>query len=337
MTSSLPDTVFITGATGFIGSHIARRYLAAGRAVEALYRPASGYGLLTDVADRITWHEGDITDIPSLQAAIRPGMAVIHAAAIVSFVPKDRPRMEKINVEGTANVVNVCLQAGIRKLGYISSVAALGRPSPKGIIPGQSIVINENQKWEESPHNSFYAQTKYRAELEVWRGVAEGLNVVMVNPSVVLGEGDWTRSSVQLFKYVYDEKPFYTDGTINFVDVKDVADAVYELMQTEIVNGRFILNAGTLPYKELLEQMATAMGKRPPRVRVSPAVANILWRLEAVRSWFTGKPPLITKETARSASQSYRFDNRKLMQMLDFHYRPLDETLRRVATALKGS
>ncbi|GAA4398812.1 NAD-dependent epimerase/dehydratase family protein [Nibrella viscosa] len=337
MTSSLPKPVLITGATGFIGSHIARRYLAAGQAVEALYRPGSGHGLLTDVADRITWHEGDITDVPSLQAAIGPDMDVIHAAAIVSFVPKDRPGMEKINVEGTANVVNVCLQAGIHKLGYISSVAALGRPNTKGIIPGQSIVINEKQKWEDSPNNSFYAQTKYRAELEVWRGVAEGLNTVMVNPSVVLGEGDWTRSSVQLFKYVYDEKPFYTDGTVNFVDVKDVAEAVYKLMQTEIVNERFILNADTLPYKELLERMARAMGKRPPGVRVSPAVANILWRIEAVRSWLTGKAPLITKETARSASQSYRFDNRKLMQMLDFHYRPLDETLRRVATALKGS
>lgn len=337
MTSLLPNTVFVTGATGFIGSHIVRRYLAAGYPVEALYRTGSEYGLLGDIADRITWHEGDITDISSLQTAIKPGMDVIHAAAIVSFVPKDRPRMEKINVEGTANIVNICLQAGIRKFGYISSVAALGRPNQKGIIPGQPIVIDEGQKWEDSPNNSYYAQTKYRAELEVWRGVAEGLNTVMVNPSVVLGEGDWTRSSVQLFKYVYDENPFYTDGNVNYVDVKDVADAIYELMQTEIVNERFILNAGTIPYKELLERMASSMGKRPPAVRVSPAVANVLWRIEAVRSWLTGKAPLITRETARSASQVYRFDNRKLLQRLDFHYRPLDETLRRVATALKRS
>lgn len=299
--------------------------------------------MLADVADRVTWHVGDILDIPSLEAAITPGRSrsgvpdvsvdVIHAAAIVSFVPKDRDQMEKVNVEGTANVVNVCLKAGVRKLGYVSSVASLGKPVAKGEEVGEPALITEEQKWEESPLNSNYAKTKYRAELEVWRGVAEGLNAVMVNPTVVLGAGDWTRSSLQLIKYVYDERPFYTDGLVSYVDVLDVAESLYRLMQSEVTGQRYILNGGTIPYRALLEQVAAALGKRPPTVRVSPLLTRVLWPIEAVRSWLTGKAPLITRETARSASAQYRFDGRKVGQVTGYQYRPLDETLRRVANA----
>ena len=288
--------------------------------------------MLADVADRVTWHVGDILDIPSLEAAIAPNTDVIHAAAIVSFVPKDRDQMEKVNVEGTANVVNVCLKAGVRKLGYVSSVASLGKPVARG-ESGESAIITEDQKWEESPLNSNYAKTKYRAELEVWRGVAEGLNAVMVNPTVVLGAGDWTRSSLQLIKYVHDERPFYTDGLVSYVDVLDVAESLYRLMQSEVAGERYILNGGTIPYRALLEQIATAIGKRPPTVRVPPLLTRVLWPIEAVRSWLTGKAPLITRETARSASAQYRFDGQRIGQVTDFQYRPLAETLRRVANA----
>lgn len=333
MTSSLPNPVFITGATGFIGSHIARRYLADGHAVSALHRPESGYGMLADVADRITWFEGDVLDISSLQAAVQPNGDVIHAAAIVSFVPKDRDRMERINVEGTANVVNVCLKAGVRKLGYASSVAAIGRPAAKGGETNGPITIDESQKWEDSPNNSAYAKTKYRAELEVWRGVAEGLNAVMVNPSVVLGAGDWSRSSLQLIKFVYDERPFYPAGLVSYVDVLDVVDSLVALMQSPITAERYILNGGTIPYRSLLEQIAAALGKRPPTIRVSPGLTRLLWPLEAVRAWLTGKAPLITRETARSASSLYAYNGHKIEQVLGFQYRPLSETLRRVANA----
>ena len=372
MTPSPPNAVFITGATGFIGSHIARTYLDNGHPVAVLHREGSGYGMLADVADRVIWHVGDILDIPSLEAAINPNRSrsgmpvmrqpdhgrcagaipdvsvdVIHAAAIVSFVPKDRDQMEKVNVEGTANVVNVCLKAGVRKLGYVSSVASLGKPVAKGEEVGESTVITEDQKWEESPLNSNYAKTKYRAELEVWRGVAEGLNVVMVNPTVVLGAGDWTRSSLQLIKYVHDERPFYTDGLVNYVDVLDVAESLYRLMQSDITGDpdrddgpadrRYILNGGTIPYRALLGQIATAIGKRPPTVRVPPLLTRMLWPIEAVRSWLTGGTPLITRETARSASAQYRFDGHKIEQVTGFQYRPLSETLRRVADALRGN
>lgn len=330
-----PKTVFITGATGFIGSHLARRFLASGYTVEALKRPESSYGLLSDIATQVTWHEGDVTDIPSLEAAIKPGCDVVHAAAIVSFVSKDRPQMEKINVEGTANMVNVCLKAGVRKLGYISSVAALGRPVIKKGQGGQLQVVAEDQKWEDSPNNSYYAQTKYRAELEVWRGEAEGLNVVMVNPSIVLGAGDWSRSSSQLFKYVNDEKRFYPAGLVNYVDVQDVADVLYQLMVSHVSSERFILNAGTIPYKALLEKIAVVLKKRPPTTHISPTLAEIGWRLEAIRSFLTGKPPLITRETARSASALYQFNGSKINHVIDFQYKPLSETLELAVSAFR--
>lgn len=339
MTSPNPKSVFITGATGFIGSHLARRYLAEGYAVTALYRPENGYGMLTDVADRITWHEGDVLDIPSLETAILTGhdsrnLDIIHAAAIVSFVPKDRDRMEQINVEGTANVVNVCLKAGVRKLGYVSSVAAIGRPAGKGGKVNERVGIDEDQKWEDSPNNSTYATTKYRAELEVWRGIAEGLNAVMVNPSVVLGVGDWSRSSLQLIKYVHDERPFYPAGLVNYVDVLDVTDALFRLMQSDISARRFILNSGTIPYRSLLEQIAVALGKRAPTMQIPPALTRLLWPIEAVRAWLMGTDPLITRETARSSSSFYAYDGQKIGQVLDFQYQPLNSTLQRVADAL---
>jgi len=294
--------------------------------------------MLADVADQITWYEGDILDIPSLETAIQTeqrssNIDVVHAAAVVSFVPKDRGQMERVNVEGTANVVNVCLKTGVRKLGYVSSVAAIGRPVPKGGKTNETIVVDEDQKWEESPNNSTYAKTKYRAELEVWRGVAEGLNAVIVNPGFVLGTGDWSRSSLQLIKYAHDERRFYPAGVMNHVDVLDVADALVQLMQSPISAERFILSGGTIPYRSLLEQIAVALNKRPPTMRVSPTLTRLLWPLEAVRAWVLGKQPLITRETARSASQLYSYNGRKIGQVLGFQYRPLSETLKRIASA----
>ncbi|HEY0111217.1 MAG TPA: NAD-dependent epimerase/dehydratase family protein [Fibrella sp.] len=335
MISSLPTNTLVTGATGLIGSHVVRYLLALGRSVSALYRAQNGYGLLTDIADQITWLEGDLLDIPSLEMAITPGCDVIHCAAIVSFIPKDRARMEQVNVEGTANLVNVCLMVGVRKLAYLSSVAALGRSESKNNLPGQPIIVTEDQKWEESSLNSAYAKTKYRAELEVWRGGAEGLSIVMVNPTIVLGEGDWTRSSTQLIKYVYDENRFYTDGDINYVDVLDVAEAIVKLLHSEVVDQRFILNAGAMPYRDFLTRLAQALGKRPPSIRVPPGLAKVLASAEAVRSWLTGTSPLITQETARGASHQYRYIGQQITQSIDFQYRPLEETIQRIAGQVK--
>lgn len=336
-----PDTVFITGATGLVGSHIARQYLGAGWVVSALHRPQNGYGLLADVADQITWHEGDILDIPSLELAIQPDMDVIHAAAVVSFRPGESDRMNQVNVEGTANVVNVCLAAGARKLGYVSSVAALGRPALKNDArSNQPVVINESQKWEDSPYNSAYAKSKYQAELEVWRGVAEGLDAVLVCPSLVFGVGDWSRSSLQLIQYVWDERPFYPAGVANYVDALDVAESLVTLMTTDTTGWsssarRYVLSAGTIPYRDLLYKIARALGKKPPGIRIAPMLTRLLWPVEGLRAWLLNKTPLITRETAHSASAFFRMDGRRIEQVAGFQYRPLAQTLERVAQAVR--
>ncbi len=322
--------ILITGATGLVGSATARRFLADGHSVSALYRPGSDRSLLHDVEQRIQWIEGDILDLLSLEKALENVEYVVHAAAVVSFVPRDEAAMVKVNVEGTSNVVNACLKKGVLKLCHVSSVAALGRPNLRLIDTAVPVVIDETQRWEDSPNNSAYAKTKYLAELEVWRGIAESLQAVIVNPSLILGEGDWQKSSTQLFKYVYDGKPFYTGGTVNYVDVKDIAEAIYRLIISDIHGDRFILSAGSVSYQALFGAIAEGFGKPAPHLKVGAGLAGIIWRVEAVRSWLTGSRPLITKDTARSATHHFQFDNSKIKRTLAFDFQPLDRTVRRV-------
>lgn len=328
--------VLITGVTGLVGSAVAKRFLAEGHTVLGLYRKDSDRSLLTDIENRIEWTEGDILDISSLQTAMQDVDFVVHTAAVVSFIPKDKKNMYKVNVEGTANIVNVCLKSGIRKLCHVSSIAALGRPDSRKIIPGQDTVLDESQRWEDSPENSEYAKTKHFAELEVWRGIAEGLNAVIVNPTLILGEGDWTKSSTQIFRYVFREKPFYTEGIANYVDVLDVADAVFRLVLSDISGERFLLNAGSISYQNLFNSIADAMGKKRPSFRVGAGLAGVIWRAEAIRTWLMGTKPLITKETAQSAARRIRYNNEKITKALDFKFQPIEQTVARVSESLLG-
>lgn len=322
--------ILITGTTGLVGSAIARQFLDEGHTVAALHRADSDRSLLRESAGRIEWREGDILDVVSLEKALADVDYVIHAAAVVSFVPRDEAAMYKVNIEGTGNVVNACLKKGIRKLCHVSSVAALGRPDPRMIESNATTIIDETQRWTDSPSNSAYAKSKYLAELEVWRGIAEGLSAVIVNPSLILGEGDWQKSSTQLFKYVYDGKPFYTEGTVNYVDVRDIAEVVFELTLSNIDNERFILSAGTATYRKLFTVIARSFDKKAPHIKVGPGLAGVIWRVEAVRSWLTGSRPLITKDTARSAAHHFEYSNAKIKQALSFDFQPLDKTVQRV-------
>lgn len=314
-----------------VGSATVRQFLLEGHTVSVLHRPQSDRSLLKDVEHRLSWIEGDILDLVSLERAMEQVDYVVHAAAVVSFVPRDNAAMVKVNVEGTANVVNACLKQGIRKLCHVSSVAALGRPDPRRTETPGLVVIDETQRWEDSPDNSAYAKTKYLAELEVWRGIAEGLQAVIVNPSLILGEGDWYKSSTQLFRYVHQEKPFYTEGTVNYVDVQDIARAIHILLLSDIRSERFILSAGTASYQTLFGSIAQALHKRPPSVKVGKTLAGVVWRVEAVRSWLTGSKPLITRDTARSASHHFKFDNSKIKQYLPFDFQTLESTVKRVS------
>ena len=328
------NRILITGANGLVGSQTVRRFAEANFEVFALCRTGSDLSLLKDISAKIKIIEGDILDIASLEKALENNIDfIVHTAAVVSYSPKDRDNMYKVNVEGTANVVNICLDKKIQKLCYLSSIAALGKPNAatENILGG---IIDETQKWEDSPLNSHYAKSKYQGELEVWRGQAEGLHTVIVNPSVILGEGDWNKSSTQLFKYVYDEHSFFTEGNLNYVDVRDVVEAIFQLTVSDIANERYILNGGTITYREFFVNVAKTFRKNPPTKSISPFFIEILWRIEAIRSFFTQKSPLITNETAKNSRTKFGYKNEKIRQALGFEFTNIEETILRVCTFL---
>ena len=326
--------ILITGITGLVGSFTARYFLKSGFQVVGLKRANSSLSLIQDIDNQIIWFEGDVLDILALEKAIENVNYVVHAAAIVSFAPKDGNRMFKTNVEGTINVVNLCLEKKIKKLCFVSSVAALGRKISSENKLSQLIKIDEKSTWEENELNSNYAKTKYLAELEVWRGQSEGLESVIINPSVVLGEADWNKSSTQLLKYVYDEHKFYPEGNLNYVDVLDVAECIYLLMTSDISDERFVLSAGQISYKDFFEKIAYKFNKKAPILLVTKTLAGIIWRLEVIRTFFTGKAPLITKETALSSSHSFEYQNEKIKKFLNFSFKNIDNSLDRICNNL---
>jgi dihydroflavonol-4-reductase len=318
--------ILVTGGAGLVGSELIRQLLDKGKQVIALYNNT----VLPDFkSPNLQQVQCNILDVVGLEQAMQGVEEVYHCAAIVTFNPRRRAGMFKINIEGTANIVNAALDAGIRKMVYVSSVAALGR-----IRQGEQ--INETMNWSEETSNSAYGQSKFLAEMEVWRGIGEGLDAVMVNPTIILGPGDWNSGSSQIFKNVYDEFPWYADGTTGFVDVRDVAAAMIQLMESDVTAERFIISADNRNYRNVFNLIAKAFGKKPPTKKVTPLLAKIVWRWEAIKSVFTGKDPLVTKETAATALATSNFDNSKLKKFLPgFNYRPIEESIEYTCTAFK--
>lgn len=315
--------VLVTGGTGFLGAYILQELLEKGYAVRALRRsPKLPAFIPPSVLGKVEWVEGDVLDILSLQDAMEGMDVVVHSAAIVSFHRKDRARMYQVNVEGTANVVNMALEAGIRRLVHISSIAALGRTS-------DGRTVNEEKKWEENKNNTHYGRSKYKAELEVWRAMAEGLNAVILNPSTILGYGDWHSGSCALFRNAYNEFGWYSPGLNGFVDVEDVARATVLMMESDITEERFIVNGDNWPFKRLLHTMADAFGKKRASRETKTWILGLAWRLEAVKSWFGKHKPLLTKESARVAHSRTVFDSSKLLKALpEFEFKPLEQSIR---------
>jgi len=311
--------IFLTGATGLVGSQIAKRLLEQNYPVRALKRKNSDLLLVEDIAHLIQWVEGDIMDVLLLNDCIKGVDSIIHSAALVSFSKKREEQMMKTNIDGTANLVNIALKHNIGRFYHISSVAALGR--------GKSEVIDETSKWEDSDENTNYARSKYMAELEVWRGIEEGLSAVIINPSVVLGPGIINNGSTKIFKYVWNKSPFYTPGELNYVDVRDVAEVVIRLIEKNIYTGRFILNAGKISYKDLFARIAVNFNKRPPFFEANVLLSEIAWRAEALKALFTGSDPVITKETARISRLKYFYDNSKVSAKLNFNFRDINDTI----------
>jgi dihydroflavonol-4-reductase len=306
---------FVTGGTGLVGSYLLRALSAAGIQTKALFREASG----EDLPD-VKWVQGALHDPVLLQREFAIVTHVFHCAGLVSFAPQDARKLYYVNAEGTATVVNACLQQPHQpKLCHVSSVAAIGK------IPGRK-VFDEECRWEPTQEHSRYAVSKHWAEVEVWRGIAEGLKAVIVNPSVILGGRDWSRSSTRLLKYAAGEHRYFTDGTVNLVDVRDVVEVLLQLAFSEIEAERFILNAGILSHQELLSQAANCFGKRPPDKRLSPKLALALARVEHVRSLLTGARPFITPDVARRKSD-FEYDSAKVKRQLNFSFRPLNQTI----------
>jgi dihydroflavonol-4-reductase len=310
--------ILVTGGAGLLGNELILQLLKQEKKVRAIYNKTPLANFHSINFEQL---QCNILDVVGLEEAMKDIEEVYHCAAIVTFNPKRKMEMFKINIEGTANVVNAALDAGINKMVYVSSVAALGRIR-------ENEAIDETMNWTEETSNSSYGQSKYLAELEVWRGIGEGLNAVIVNPVVILGAGDWNSGSSQIFKNVYNEFPWYTEGTTGFVDVRDVAKAMIQLMQSKITAQRFIISAANKSYKQVFDLMANAFGKKASHKKVTPLIAKIVWRLEAVKSMFTGQDPLLTKETAKTAMAKASFDNSKLVKYLpEFTYRLLEQTI----------
>jgi nucleoside-diphosphate-sugar epimerase len=328
MPSSNTPRIFITGANGLLGSVIVKSLLAEGYAISAIRRASSSMQLLGPAADAISWTEADLMDTETYREQVAQADVLIHAAAMVSFDKRDHAQMMDINVRGTAELVNLALEVGLKHFIQISSIAAIGRAK-------NADTIHENTKWVDSELNSQYAISKYQAELEVWRGGEEGLPFSIVNPSVVLGLGDLQQSSAKLFKYVWDQKPFYTDAIINYVDVEDVAEAVKILIEKGPQQDRFIISAGDVPYKTLFGLMAKHLGKRAPFIKANKAIVWAAVIAETLKGWVTGTRPLVTAETAKLSRKNFRYDNSKVQKQLGMNFKPLEETVVRLCTELK--
>ncbi|RYZ42455.1 MAG: NAD-dependent epimerase/dehydratase family protein, partial [Sphingobacteriales bacterium] len=298
--------ILVTGGAGLLGATLIDALLQQGKTVRAIFNKTP---LQQQPHPQLQQVHCDILDVVALQEVMQDVRELYHAAGLVSFEQKNAQLLYKINVEGTANVVNAALTAGVRKMVHVSSVAALGR-----IREGET--IHEKMNWTPQTSNSKYGESKYLGEMEVWRGVAEGLEAVVVNPTIILGPGDWNDGSTAIFKSVYNEFPWYANGTTGFVDVRDVVKAMIALMESDVSGERFIISAHNSSYRQVFDMIADAFKKQRPHKEVTPLLAKLVTLYEAVKSNITGKKALITKETAATAQAKVQFNNSKLPQFL---------------------
>ena len=322
---TLHQKILVTGASGLVGKELLKQLLEKGYRVTAIYNSTA----LNMAHPNLETIQCDILDVVALEEAMKEITHVYHCAGIVSFDPKENHHLLKINVEGTANLVNICIDEGVQKLVHVSSVAALGR-----VKDGE--LVTEKINWEDGINKSVYGKSKHFGEIEVWRGIGEGLQAVIVNPTIIFGGDNWESGSAAIFKTAYNEFKWYTDGVTGFVDVSDVARAMILLMNSEITAQRFILNGENLSYKEIFSSIATQFGKRPPYKRVTPFMASMVWRTKALSSMLTGKKQLLTKETSRKAQLKVYFDNNKILSALpEFQFTKIKDTIARTCATLR--
>lgn len=325
--------VLVTGSTGMVGSHLLYFLLKEKKQVRAIYREHSDIPSVKNIFflytadgealfEKIEWTQADILNIPALTEAFAGVTQVYHCAAYIDFDPAKYSILKKVNAEGTANIVNMCLAKGVEKLCYTSSVATLGS------APNLDL-ITEKSDWNADEKNSVYAISKYSAEMEVWRGTQEGLNAVIVNPGVILGTAPTDGSSGVITKLGGRGIPFYPPGGMGVVDVQDVVKAMLFLMAAPIKNERYILVGENISYQLLLSKLAVLYGKKPPQKKLSKTVMYLLSGIDWFGSKLFGRRRSLAKATVRSLFKTSYYDSSKIIN-LGFRFTPLDETLARL-------
>ena len=323
--------ILVTGGTGLVGSHLLYHLLMEHDTVKAIHQQNSNLEAVKkvfsyytsefiDVFDRIIWIRASLNDVESLQYAFRKVTHVYHCAALVLFDPSEYQKMHRINVEGTANIVNLSITNSVKKLCFVSSVAAVEK--------NKTSLIDESGTWVDSKLKSGYARTKHNAELEVWRAAREGVEVIIVNPGIILGSGFWDRGTGKIFSRIYEGLNFYTERVTGLVSVKDVARIMIKLTQSKIKNERFILVSENFSFKDLYFQTADALHKKRPRYKLSPVLSEIIWRLEFIKSKITGKTGLIDRRTAKTVLSKQYYTSKKVKTALDFKFEKIEESIK---------
>ncbi len=326
---------FVTGGTGLVGSHLIYNLLKRGEHVRALKRSTSNVSLVKKVISyynseaselfkKIEWIEGDILDYYAMEEAMKDVDYVYHCAAIVSFDNKLQQQIIHDNVNGTANLVNACLAQKITKLCHVSSIAAIGRSTLKN-------EVTEDAQWIDSKNKSAYSISKHLSEKEIWRGMAEGLNAVIVNPSIIFGPGIWNTGSSKLLSSVHKGLRFFSKGVTGYVDVKDVTEVMVMLMRSKLSGERYILNSENLSYEYVLKLIAKYLNAKQPSIYAKKWMSELVWRIERIKEILIRRPAFITKDTARTAHKKTYYSNQKISKALDFSFIPVEESIKSVS------
>ena len=330
--------ILVTGATGFVGSHLMAELLKRGIKVRAARRSGSKtdqayeimryYSVDPEIlTGSLEWVEADLLDPVDVEMAIDGIEIVYHTAATVSFDPGDRKKMIRHNTEITRNLVNACLEKSIEKFIYVSSTATLGTAI-------EDEEVKEDTPWMEDEQGSAYSRSKIKSEMEVWRGIAEGLNAVIVNPSIIIGFGDWNRSSQKLFKAVWDGLKYYVDGVTGYVDIKDVVRSMIELAQSGISGERFIISSENLSYREVFQMIANALNKPPPSKLATPFLLGMAWRVDWLASKLYGKERSITRDIARTGRHKKYFSSKKIIETTGIQFIPVAKSIEDTASEI---
>jgi dihydroflavonol-4-reductase len=318
--------ILITGATGFLGAELAKQLAEKGAPIRCTKRAASVIPALLLPYNQIQWVDADMLDFFALEDALQNVTQVYHCAAWVSLKQADKEPMIRTNVNGTANLVNLCLESNIR-LVHVSSIAAIGTAKPGELI-------TENHHLDSATEHDGYAISKLESEMEVWRGIAEGLDAVIVNPSLIIGPNAGTLGSGELFETVRKGLKFYTDGAAGFVDVEDVAKCMIALMESSITEQRYIISAENWTYKDITAETAKGFNIPPPAILAKPWMMELAWRGAAFISRLTRKPPAIDKIAALSSTQVRNFDNSKIKAAIGIDFKPISKSIREICERL---